>query len=166
MQHNFVKKMIPRYNRPKIETIWSDENKYRIWTEIECLIAEQLANLRKIPKGAAQDIRKKAKFNVKEINEIEKETRHDVIAYINNVSSYIGDSARYFHQGVTSSDIIDTSFSLQLKQTSEIIINQLKKLLTTLKQKSEEYKNTIMIYFLTHSTLRKFDNIFVKRNPG
>lgn len=137
--------MIPRYNRPKIETIWSDENKFHIWTEIECLIAEQLANLRKIPKEAAQDIRKKAKFNVKEINEIEKETRHDVIAYINNVSSYIGDSARYFHQGVTSSDIIDTSFSLQLKQTSEIIINQLKKLLTALKQKSEEHKNTIMI---------------------
>ena len=137
--------MIPRYNRPIIEKIWSDENKYLIWTEIECLIAEQLANLGKIPKEAAEEIRKKAKFNVEEINEIEKETRHDVIAYINNISSYIGESAKYFHHGVTSSDIIDTSFSLQLKQTSEIIINQLKKLLITLKQKSEVHKNTIMI---------------------
>ena len=137
--------MIPRYNRPKIESIWSDENRYLIWTEIECLIAEQLANLGKIPKEAAKEIRKKAKFNVEEINEIEKETKHDVISYINNISSYIGESAKYFHHGVTSSDIIDTSFSVQLKQTSEIIINQLKKLLITLKQKSEDYKNTIMI---------------------
>ena len=114
--------MIPRYNRPKIESIWSDENKYLIWTEIECLIAEQLASLGKIPKEAAKEIRKKAKFNVEEINEIEKETKHDVIAYINNISSYIGKSAKYFHYGVTSSDIIDTAFSLQLKQAAEIII--------------------------------------------
>ena len=79
--------MISRYNRPKIEAIWSDKNKYQIWTDIECLIAEQLANLGEIPKEAAEDIRKKAKFNVEEINEIEKETKHDVIAYINNISS-------------------------------------------------------------------------------
>ena len=137
--------MIPRYNRPKIEAIWSDKNKYHIWTDIECLIAEQLAILGEIPKEAAEDIRKKAKFNVEEINEIEKETKHDVIAYINNVSSYIGDSAKYFHHGVTSSDIIDTCFSIQLKQSSEIIINQLEKLLISLKKKSEDYKNTIMI---------------------
>ena len=131
--------MIPRYNRPKIEAIWSENNKFQIWTDIECLIAEQLANLGEIPKEAAEDIRKKAKFNVEEINEIEKETRHDVIAYINNVSSYIGDNAKYFHHGVTSSDIIDTSFSIQLKQSSEIIIKQLKKLLVALKKKSKDY---------------------------
>ena len=137
--------MIPRYNRPKIETIWSDENKYKIWTEIECLIAEKLANLGHIPKEAAADIRKNAKFNVSEINKIEKKTRHDVIAYINNVSSYIGENSKYFHHGVTSSDIIDTAFSIQLKQSSEIIVEQLKKLISTLKQKSEEHKNTVMI---------------------
>jgi adenylosuccinate lyase len=137
--------MIPRYNRPKIEAIWSDKNKFKIWTNIECLIADQLANLGKIPKKAAKEIRKKAKFNVGEIYEIEKKTKHDFVAYINNVSSYIGESAKYFHYGVTSSDIIDTSFSIQLKQSSEIIIEQLKKLISVLKKKSEDYKNTLMI---------------------
>ena len=120
----YKKVMIPRYNRPKIEAIWSDQNKYNIWTEIECLIAEQLANLGTIPKEAAIEIKNKAKFNVEEINEIEKETKHDVIAYINNVSSYIGDKAKYFHYGVTSSDIVDTSFSIQLNQSSIIIIGK------------------------------------------
>ena len=137
--------MISRYNRPKIEAVWSNENKFRIWTEIECLIAEQLSNLGTIPKEAAKDIRKNAKFNVDEINEIEKETKHDVIAYINNVSNYIGENSKYFHHGVTSSDIIDTSFSIQLKQSSEIIIEQLKKLIAELKKKSSEHKKTIMI---------------------
>jgi adenylosuccinate lyase len=137
--------MIPRYNRPVIESIWSDQNKYKIWTEIECLISEQLANLGEIPKEAAEDIRKKATFNVEEINELEKETKHDVIAYINNVSGYIGENSKYFHHGVTSSDIIDTSLSIQLKQSADIIIEQLKKLISVLKQKSEDYKNTIMI---------------------
>jgi adenylosuccinate lyase len=137
--------MIPRYNRPKIEAIWSDENKYKIWTDIECLIAEQLSNIGKIPKDAAIEIKKKAKFNVKEISEIEKDTRHDVVAYINNVSSYIGDSSKYFHHGVTSSDIVDTSFSVQLKQSSEIIIKQLRKLISVLKRKTDQHKNTIMI---------------------
>lgn len=137
--------MIPRYNRPKIELIWSDKNKYEIWTEIECLIAEQLSNIGVIPKEASKEIRSKAKFNVDEINQIEKETRHDLIAYINNVSSYIGKQAKYFHYGVTSSDIIDTSFSVQLKQSSEIIIQQLEELISELEEKSEEHKNTIMI---------------------
>ena len=137
--------MIPRYNRPKIEAIWSDQNKYEIWTNIECLIAEQLSKLGTIPKKAAIEIKKKAKFNVKEIDEIEKETKHDVIAYINNVSYYIGEQAKYFHHGVTSSDIVDTSFSIQLKQSSDIILDQLKKLIDVLKQKSEEHKDTIMI---------------------
>ena len=137
--------MINRYKREKIELIWSDENKYKIWTNIECLVAEQLANLRIIPKKAAIDIKKKAKFNVREINKIEKETKHDVIAYINNVSSYIGDNSKYFHYGITSSDIIDTSFSIQLNQSCEIIISQLQKLINELKKKSEKYKNTIMM---------------------
>ena len=137
--------MIPRYNSPKIEAIWSEKNKYKIWTEIECLIAEQLATIKKIPKKAAKDIRKNSKFDVKEINEIEKLTKHDVVAYIENVSSYIGENSKYFHHGVTSSDIIDTGFSIQLKQSSEIIILRLKKLISLLKKKSIQYKKTIMI---------------------
>jgi len=137
--------MIPRYNRPKIEAIWSDQNKYKIWTDIECLIAEQLANLNVIPKNAALEIKKNAKFNIDEINEIEKKTKHDLIAYINNVSKYIGVNSKYFHHGVTSSDIIDTSFSIQLKQSAEIIIEQIKKLISSIRKKSEDYKYTIMI---------------------
>ena len=82
--------MIPRYTRPKIEKIWSTENKFTIWTEIECLIAEKLSINKVIPKKAAKEIRNKAKFNVKEIELIENKTKHDFIAYINNVSSYIG----------------------------------------------------------------------------
>ena len=137
--------MIPRYNRPNIEKIWSLENKFKIWTEIECLISEKQALLGIIPKKAAKDIRKKANFKVKEIEKIEKDTKHDVVAYINNVSKYIGDSSKYFHFGVTSSDIIDTSFSIQLKQTSEIIRKNLLDCIKILKIKSKKYKNTIMI---------------------
>ena len=137
--------MIPRYNRPAIEKIWSLENKFKIWTEIECLVAEKQALLGIIPKKAAMEIRRKAKFNVIEIEKIEKETKHDVVAYINNISKYIGKSSKYFHFGVTSSDIIDTSFSLQLKQSSEIIKKNLEELIKNLKIKSKKYKNTIMI---------------------
>ena len=137
--------MIPRYNRPKIEKIWTLENKFKIWTEIECLIADKLSDIGIIPKIAAKDIRRKAKFNVKEINKLEKSTVHDVIAYINNVSKYIGKNSKYFHHGVTSSDIIDTGFSVQLKQTGEIIHKQLNILLKSLKSKSIKHKNTIMM---------------------
>ena len=137
--------MIKRYNRPKIEAIWSDNNKFKIWTDIECLVAEQLSKLGKIPKSALKDIKNKAKFNVDEISEIEKKTKHDLIAYINNVSSYIGESSKYFHHGITSSDIIDTTLSIQLKESLEIIINQSQKLVNELKSKSDKYKKTIMI---------------------
>ena len=137
--------MIPRYNRPKIENIWTLENKFTIWTEIEILIAEKLSDIGVIPKIAAKEIRKKAKFNVDEINALEKQTRHDVNAYIDNISKYIGKQSKYFHHGVTSSDIIDTGFSIQLKQTGEIITKELKILLKNLKSKSLKYKNTAMI---------------------
>ncbi|MBI66046.1 MAG: adenylosuccinate lyase [Candidatus Marinimicrobia bacterium] len=137
--------MIPRYNTPEIEKIWTLENKFKIWTEIEILIAENLANIGVIPKIAAREIRKKARFNVNEINKLEKKTRHDVNAYIDNVSKYIGKYSKYFHHGVTSSDIIDTAFSIQLNQTGEIIHKELSIVLKNLKSKSFKYKNTIMI---------------------
>ena len=137
--------MIPRYNRPKIEKIWTLENKFKIWTEIEILIAEKLSDIGVIPRIAAKEIRRKAKFNVNEINKLEKQTRHDVNAYIDNVSKYIGKQSKYFHHGVTSSDIIDTGFSIQLKQTGEIISKELKILLKNLKSKSLKYKKTPMI---------------------
>ena len=137
--------MIPRYKIPEIEKIWSDENKFKIWTEIECLIAEQLSKIGKIPKKAAKEIKSKAKFNIKEIERIEKDTKHDFVAYINNVSSYIGESSKYFHYGVTSSDIIDTCFSVQLRDTGNILLTQLNNLVKILKKQSLKYKNTLMI---------------------
>ena len=137
--------MIPRYSRKQIEKIWSLENKFSIWLKIECSVAEKLSINGTIPKKAAIDIKEKSSFNINEIEEIEKETKHDVIAYINNVSNYIGDNSKYFHHGVTSSDIVDTSFSIQLKESSKIIIDQLKELISVLKKKSNDYKNTIMI---------------------
>ncbi len=137
--------MIPRYNRPEIEKIWSLENKFKIWTNIECLIAEQQAKLGIIPKKAAIDIKKKAKFNVKEIEKLETKTKHDVVAYIDNVSKYIGPSSKYFHFGVTSSDIIDTAYSIQLKESANIIRKNLAECIKTFKFLSKKHKNTKMI---------------------
>ncbi len=137
--------MIPRYNRPDIEKIWSLKNKFTIWTKIECLIAEKQATLGIIPKKAAREIKKNAKFNVNEIEKLELKTKHDVVAYIQNVSKYIGKSSKYFHYGVTSSDIIDTAFSVQLKETAEIIRKNLNECVRTFKFLSKKYKNTKMI---------------------
>ncbi len=137
--------MIPRYNRPEIEKIWSLENKFNIWTKIECLIAEKQAVLGIIPKKAAKDINKNAKFNVKEIEKLEIKTKHDVVAYIHNVSKYIGPSSKFFHFGVTSSDIIDTAYSVQLKQTAEIIRKNLSDCTKIFKSLSKKYKDTKMI---------------------
>ena len=137
--------MIPRYSRPTIENIWSLKNKFSIWLEIECLVAEKLSFNGTIPKQAAIDIRERSSFNVKKIEEIEKETKHDVIAFINNVSSYIGENSQYFHHGITSSDIIDTAFSIQLKQSAEIISKELNNLIKIIKDKALKHKHTFMI---------------------
>ncbi len=137
--------MIPRYTRKKIEKIWTLHNKFLIWTEIECLIAEKLSINGIIPRDAGKNIRKKIKFNVKSIEKIEKKTKHDVVAYIENISESLGENAKYFHYGVTSSDIIDTGFSLQLKQSGGIIIDDLKNLLKEIKTKAFKYKNSIMM---------------------
>ena len=137
--------MIPRYSRPQIEKIWSLENKFSLWLKIECLVAEKQSMNGLIPKEAGKDIIEKSSFNIKEIETIEKETKHDFIAFINNVSNYIGENAKYFHHGLTSSDIIDTAFSIQLKQSSELIIDDLENLIKIIKEKAYNYKNTLMI---------------------
>jgi adenylosuccinate lyase len=137
--------MISRYSRPIIKKIWSLENKYSLWLEIEILVAEKLSINGIIPIQAAKDIKQKGSFNIKEIELIEKDTKHDVVAFINNVSSYIGENAKYFHHGITSSDIVDTAFSIQLKQSAEIIISELRKLIEIIKKKALKYKNTVMI---------------------
>ncbi len=137
--------MIPRYSRKQIEKIWSLENKFSIWLKIECLVAEKLSINGTIPKKAAIDIKEKSSFNINEIEEIEKETKHDFVAFINNVSDYIGENSKYFHHGLTSSDIIDTAFSIQLKQSAEKILEELNHLIKVIKERALEHKHTLMI---------------------
>jgi len=137
--------MIPRFSRPEMLAIWELENKFKNWLEIEILICEAQEEIGNIPKGISDKIRSKADFNIERIAEIEEITRHDVIAFLTNVREYLGDEARFIHMGVTSSDVIDTGFSIQLVQTADIIIADLDMLLKTLKKRIEEYKNTICI---------------------
>jgi adenylosuccinate lyase len=137
--------MIPRFSRPEMTKIWDIENKFRTWLEVEMLICEAQEEIGVIPAGVSAKIRSKAKFEVERINEIEKKVHHDVIAFLTNVGEHVGEEARHIHRGVTSSDIIDTGFSLQLKQAADIIIADLDALLKTLRHRVQEYKNTICI---------------------
>ena len=137
--------MIPRYSNEKISSIWSDKNRYEIWLKIEIYICEKLCIDKKIPKKDFLLIKNKSKIDVKDIQKLDEKTQHEVIAFLNSVSKKVGKSSRYIHQGVTSSDIIDTAFSVQLKQATEIIINDLKNLLKALKIKAKKYKKTICL---------------------
>ncbi len=137
--------MIPRYSRPEIARIWEAENKFKIWLEIELLAAEAWENLGRVPKGTVAKIRKKARFDVNRIDEIEKTVKHDVIAFLTNVAESVGPDARFLHLGLTSSDVLDTCFSVQLKQCTEIILEDLKGLLKALKRRAIEHKMTPMI---------------------
>ena len=125
--------------------IWEPENKFKIWIEIELLAVEGWAKLGKIPKDVPAKIRKKAKFDVNRIDEIEKTVKHDVIAFLTNVAESVGPDARYLHWGLTSSDVLDTCFSVQLRQASEIILGDLQGLLEVLKRRALEHKTTPMI---------------------
>ena len=137
--------MIPRYTTKEMGAVWSEENKFRKWLEIEKAVATAQADLGIIPRKAADDITKNAKFEVSKINEIEEKTNHDVIAFLTNVSSYIGQSSRYLHYGLTSSDIGDSSLSLQMLEAIEIIEKKIKKLLDILKSQSKKYSHTVMV---------------------
>jgi len=135
--------MIPRYSREEMASIWSDENKYKIWFEIEAYACEALAKKGVIPEAAVKEIWEKGKWNVNEINEIEKVTKHDVIAFLTNLAESIGESSRFVHQGMTSSDVLDTCLAVQLKQAADLLLSDLDKLLEVLKRRSFEHKDTI-----------------------
>ncbi len=137
--------MIPRYSNPEMETIWSTDFKYKTWLHIEILACEAQEKLGRIPVNTTKNIKKLAKFNTSRILEIEKETKHDVIAFLTNVAEYVGEDAKYIHKGLTSSDILDTCFSIQLVEASNLIINKLKLLLSSLKKKALETKNITTI---------------------
>lgn len=137
--------MIERYSRPEMASIWSDENKYQLWLKIEILVANVQADLSLIPKNAAEAIATKGAFNAVRISEIEKETRHDVLAFLTNVAENIGPEGRFLHQGMTSSDLLDTCLALQLTQATDILLNDLDILLAALKHRALEHKNTLCI---------------------
>ncbi len=136
--------MIPRYSLPRMSAIWSDKNKFQKMLDVEILACEALANLGKIPQKELKKIKSKAKFNVKRIEEIEKITRHDVIAFLHNIAEYIGESSRFVHQGLTSSDVLDTGLSIMMKESADIILEDLKILKEELRKKAKKYKYTIM----------------------
>src|ERR1700742_2787489 len=137
--------MIPRYSRPAMTAIWSPETKFRIWFEIEAHAASAMAELGVIPKEAAATIwakGKDAKFDVERIDAIEAEVKHDVIAFLTHVSEIVGPEARYMHSGMTSSDVLDTCFNVQLVRAADILIADVDTLLAALKRRAFEHKLT------------------------
>ena len=137
--------MIDRYSRPEMASIWTVDNKYRAWLKVEILAAEAWANLGVIPADAARQIRERASFDPERVEEIEKETRHDVIAFLTNVSEYVGPSARYLHWGLTSSDMLDTAMGYLMTQAMDLIIKDVDGLLQVIRRRAMEHKNTVMI---------------------
>ena len=133
--------MIPRYSLPELAKIWEPENKFNIWLMIEILVCEALAKRREIPASAVAEIKKKAKFDIKRINEIEKEVKHDVIAFLTCVSENVGEANRYMHLGLTSSDILDTTLAVQLKDSAKLILKELKSFRDAVKEQAFLHKD-------------------------
>jgi len=137
--------MIPRYSRPEMAKIWSPETRFRIWFEIEAHAAEAMAALGQIPKSAAKaiwDKGSKAKFNIARIDEIEREVKHDVIAFLTHLAEFVGPDARFVHQGMTSSDVLDTCLNVQLVRAADILIADVDRVMAALKRRAYEYKTT------------------------
>jgi adenylosuccinate lyase len=137
--------MIARYTRPAMGRIWEDHNKFQIWLDIEILACEAQADLGVIPREAVEVIRAKATFDVGRIDEIEREVKHDVIAFLTNVGEHVGPEARFIHLGMTSSDILDTCLSIQMKQAGEMLLAGLERLSDVLARRAKEFKTTIMV---------------------
>ena len=137
--------MIERYSRKQIREIWEDNNKYSIWLDIELAAAEAMEKYKIIPKGVVKKVKSKAKINVKRILQIEDKVKHDVIAFLTSITEKAGKEARYLHKGMTSSDVLDTCFNLQLKQSGEIILNDLSELLQSIKKQAIKHKYTLCI---------------------
>lgn len=137
--------MIPRYSRPEAANIWTEQSKYDSWLTVELAVCDALAELGQIPASAAADIRAKAKFDERRILEIEADVKHDVIAFLTNVNENVGENARYIHQGMTSSDMLDTAFSWRLTKAVDILINDCEGLKEALKEKALKYKTTACI---------------------
>ena len=137
--------MIDRYSSKELKKIWEEKNKYQIWLDIEIAAAQAMENLKLIPRGVASKVRKKTIINVDRIHKIESKVHHDVIAFLTSVTEKVGTEGKFLHQGMTSSDVLDTCFNIQLLQAGKIIVKDIDELLKVLKNKSLKYKNTICI---------------------
>lgn len=137
--------MIPRYSRPDMAALWSDQTRFQIWFEIEAHACDALAKLGVIPAEAAKTIWAKGKFDPARIDEIERVTKHDVIAFLTNVAEYVGPDARFLHQGMTSSDVLDTCLSVQLTRASDILLKDMDDLLAAIKRRAIEHKDTVTV---------------------
>ncbi len=137
--------MHPRYTREQMAAVWAPENKYRIWFEIEAHACDAQATLGVIPKEAATAVRERGKFDLARIDEIEQETQHDVIAFLTNLAEHIGPEARFVHQGMTSSDVLDTCFAVQLTEATDILLEDLDRLLEVLKRQAFAHKMTLCV---------------------
>ena len=137
--------MIPRYSRPEMVAIWEPQNKFKIWFEIEAHACDAQAELGVIPKEAAAAVWARGKFDIARIDEIEKITKHDVIAFLTNLAEYVGPEARFIHQGMTSSDVLDTCLAVQLTQASDLLIKGLEHLLVVIKRRAYETKDMVCV---------------------
>jgi len=137
--------MIKRYSRKEIAKIWEEKNKYEVWLDIEIAVAQAMEKLKIIPKGVASKVKKKGKINVDRIHKIENKVHHDVIAFLTSITEKVGKEGKFLHQGMTSSDVLDTCFNFQLVQASKILNKDIDEILKILKNKSLKYKNTICV---------------------
>jgi len=137
--------MIERYSRKELKNIWADTNKYKIWLDIELAAAEAMEKFKIIPKGVVKKVRSKAKINVSRILKIEESVKHDVIAFLTSITEKAGKDARFLHKGMTSSDVLDTCFNLQLKKSGEILLDDIKILLTSIRKQAIKHKKTLCI---------------------
>ena len=137
--------MIPRYSRDKMVKIWSPENRYQKWLDVEIFATEAMVKLGKVPQSAIKTIKEKARINVKRIDEIEKITKHDVIAFLTSITEIVGEDGRFLHMGMTSSDVLDTSYAVLLKEAADMLLEDIDQLIAVLKKRALEHKNTLMI---------------------
>lgn len=137
--------MIARYTTPEMSNIWSERNKFQKLLDVEIAVLEEWASLKKVPKKSLENIRQKARFDIENINVIEKRTNHDVIAFIEDVSRHLGADARFFHMGLTSNDVIDTGLGVLIKEAIDVIISDLKRFEKVLEHKAKKYRNTVCI---------------------
>jgi adenylosuccinate lyase len=137
--------MIPRYSRPEMANLWAPEAKFRIWLDIESHACDAMAELGLIPAEAAREVREKGGFDIARIDEIERETRHDVIAFLTNLAEHVGPAARFVHQGLTSSDVLDTCLAVQLSRAADILLADIDAVLAALRRRAFEHKNTVCI---------------------